>query len=306
MLKLDLILLILTTHLTLSNCAAQFLLFTRKNPKNEFLVSSKNINSSSFIRSAKTYFVVHGFTSNGKVDWALQIVKNLLQIENSNVISIDWKDDASDFNHKNISNKARIIGSKLSDLISNTFISRLTDNCNDKSIFCAYRNVAAKARTIGNELSEFINAASINRSTIHCIGHSLGAHICGFAGKYGKLARISGLDPAGPLFKDASSRDRLDKDDAYLVDNIHGDSLLGIQENIGHKDFYPNGGSSQKGCFTIGRRKRQDLVSFLSCSHNRIPYLFAESIISSCSFRSVKCQSYSKSYVYLFKKFRCD
>ena len=33
-----------------------------------------------------------------------------------------------------------------------------------------------------------------------------------------------------------------------FVDNIHTDSILGIQEPIGHKDFYPNGGESQKGC----------------------------------------------------------
>ena len=39
----------------------------------------------------------------------------------------------------------------------------------------------------------------------HCVGHSLGSHTCGFAGKnFPKLglrmSRISGLDPAGPLF----------------------------------------------------------------------------------------------------------
>ena len=39
----------------------------------------------------------------------------------------------------------------------------------------------------------------------HCVGHSLGSHTCGFAGKnFPKLglrmSRISALDPAGPLF----------------------------------------------------------------------------------------------------------
>jgi hypothetical protein len=255
MLKFTFVLTVLIAHVALGNCAARFLLFTRNNPTNEFVATSSNINSSPFIRSAKTYFVVHGFNSEGKTNWALQIVKNLLQIENANVISVDWKSDASGLD---------------------------------------YNNVAGRARNIGAELSDFINGASINRLTIHCIGHSLGAHVCGFAGKQGKLARISGLDPAGPLFKGTSSSNRLDKSDANLVDNIHGDAILGIQDNIGHKDFYPNGGTYQAGCFPIGRRKRQDLTSFLSCSHNRIPDFFAESIVSSCAFTSIKCQNYGK------------
>jgi hypothetical protein len=34
-----------------------------------------------------------------------------------------------------------------------------------------------------------------------------------------------------------------------FVDNIHVDSFFGIQENIGHQDFYPSGGKSQPGFF---------------------------------------------------------
>ena len=32
------------------------------------------------------------------------------------------------------------------------------------------------------------------------------------------------------------------------VDNIHTDVIFGIQQAIGHKDFYPNGGKAQAGC----------------------------------------------------------
>ena len=65
---------------------------------------------------------------------------------------------------------------------------------------------------------------------------------------------ILGLDPAGYLFEDANEKYHLDKSDANFVDVIHtnGESLafggLGIWKAIGHVDFYPNGGKSQRGC----------------------------------------------------------
>lgn len=91
---------------------------------------------------------------------------------------------------------------------------------------------------------------------MHLIGHSLGAHISGFAGNYiqyysGKnLARISGCDPAGPLFFLTSPSNRLDSSDAVFVDVIHTDSLkYGYILPVGDVDFYPNGGvASQPGC----------------------------------------------------------
>lgn len=76
---------------------------------------------------------------------------------------------------------------------------------------------------------------------MNSIGHSLGAHACGFAGKVTKLKRISALDAAGLSFKGESFQNRLDKSDADFVDVIHTDGLIGLQEAIGHQDFYPSG-----------------------------------------------------------------
>ena len=71
---------------------------------------------------------------------------------------------------------------------------------------------------------------------------------------YQYLQNILGLDPAGYLFEEANEKYHLDKSDANFVDVIHtnGESLafggLGIWKAIGHVDFYPNGGKSQRGC----------------------------------------------------------
>ena len=51
----------------------------------------------------------------------------------------------------------------------------------------------------------------------HCVGHSLGSHTCGFAGKAMtklglRLSRISALDPAGPLFLKQSLRGTVSQD----------------------------------------------------------------------------------------------
>lgn len=67
-----------------------------------------------------------------------------------------------------------------------------------------------------------------------------------------KIARITGMDPARPLFEDIelTGTGRLTKDDAELVVIIHSDAgLLGYLHEAGHIDFFPNGGTaSQPGC----------------------------------------------------------
>lgn len=63
-----------------------------------------------------------------------------------------------------------------------------------------------------------------------------------------------GLDPAGPLFVCEDTQARLDKSDAQFVLVIHSngasvfDGGLGTLEQMGHIDFYPNGGLIQTGC----------------------------------------------------------
>ncbi len=73
----------------------------------------------------------------------------------------------------------------------------------------------------------------------------------------GRLGRITGLDPAEPLFQSMPEFVRLDPGDADFVDAIHTDakSILmfgyGMEQPVGHLDFYPNGGTDQPGCSLI-------------------------------------------------------
>lgn len=42
-------------------------------------------------------------------------------------------------------------------------------------------------------LQFLVQTTNLNQYKVHCIGHSLGAHICGYMGKeVGKIFRISG------------------------------------------------------------------------------------------------------------------
>eukprot|EP00929_Paragymnodinium_shiwhaense_P107839 TRINITY_DN74197_c0_g1_i1.p1 TRINITY_DN74197_c0_g1~~TRINITY_DN74197_c0_g1_i1.p1 ORF type:complete len:506 (-),score=66.92 TRINITY_DN74197_c0_g1_i1:8-1474(-) len=70
-----------------------------------------------------------------------------------------------------------------------------------------YSRAMSTTRVIGQYISRLLEAGrEVYGEAVHtwCVGHSLGSHICGFAGKYLKQRKlaspsaISALDPAGP------------------------------------------------------------------------------------------------------------
>lgn len=128
-----------------------------------------------------------------------------------------------------------------------------------------YPASAGFTKRLGRHVAEIIDNLAETKGAryndIHIIGHSLGAHASGVAGHFTKqkVSRVTGLDPALPLFEDvADLKDRLDDSDAEFVEVIHtAAGILGMSSPVGHADFYPNGGTPfQPGCCCI-----QELMS---------------------------------------------
>jgi hypothetical protein len=132
-----------------------------------------------------------------------------------------------------------------------------------------YVNAAQNAIQVGQYVGlvlAMMDKQSSNGVNIHVVGHSLGAHLVGVVGRTfekaagKKLARVTGLDPAGPSFIDGPiieavpelMKARLNRNDAEYVDIIHSqgslspavlhyDSKFGDLNPLGHADFYPDG-----------------------------------------------------------------
>ncbi|XP_049526829.1 phospholipase A1-like isoform X2 [Dermacentor silvarum] len=201
--------------------------------------------------------IIHGFNFKDKVDWMYEMKTALMQKVDCNVLIVKWLNGA-----------------------------RVPD----------YPAAAANSPMPGVLLSKVLkdmvatSNGKLEAKNIHVIGFSLGAQAAGFCGRHfynatkEKLGRITGLDPAGPLFD--ISNVALSKNDANFVDIIHTNAgylyslKLGIKGPIGHVDFYPNGGSYQPGCGVD-----------LGCSHSRARELFLESINSKCLFTAFPCGS---------------
>ena len=100
-----------------------------------------------------------------------------------------------------------------------------------------------------------------------------------------------------------------------FVDIIHTDEKLGLQTQIGHMDFWPNGGKQQPGKhleilllkhlkLILLKFNKQGctiavlftgLIDFIGCAHMRAIYLYISSIVSSNYFvSSNNCTSYSE------------
>ncbi|XP_026272042.1 phospholipase A1 isoform X2 [Frankliniella occidentalis] len=163
--------------------------------------------------------------------------------------------------------------------------------CPNPLYVTARLNVPFVGKLVGKLMSFLIEQELATADKLHVIGHSLGAHVAGISAKSlnetegQRPARVTGLDPAWPLFIITPDTDRLSKDDGVLVDVIHSCAgLLGFPTDLGTSDFYPNGGREQPGCGL-------DLTGV--CAHGRSYEYFAESITKGKGYQADFCDSNS-------------
>lgn len=240
----------------------KFLLYSRSNRRSpvklDYRPSKRLGRLAQFEQRKPLKLIVHGFLENGKASWMLGIKDAFLDLEDCNVIVIDWSGGAQQLSYIKASGNTALVGREASLLVQ-----RLIETHRD----------------------------TLTPDQVHIVGFSLGAQISGFFGRHFKnstgtlIPRISALDTAGPLFDNTTVC--LSETDARYVDAIHtsgGEAIvvgeLGIDRQVGHVDFYPNGGKKQPGCKPLD----------LPCDHFRATAYFLESLRNKrCRFVSTPC-----------------
>ncbi|XP_078478372.1 hepatic triacylglycerol lipase-like [Lampetra fluviatilis] len=220
-----------------------------------------SLDACEFNASAKTFFIIHGWSMSGVLEpWVPKLAVALYNIDRSaNVVVVEWL------------GRARL----------------------------HYPLAVQNTRVVGKDIAAFVDwlhkQTNVSLEKIHFLGYSLGAHVAGFAGSFitspGKIGRITGLDPAGPAFEGMLDDERLSPNDAHFVDAVHTFTRgtlglsIGIQQPVAHADFYPNGGHFQPGCvFTNAYKNIADMgfmgiVETVKCEHERSIHLFIDSLL---------------------------
>lgn len=232
-----------------------FNLYTRSNPSAaQVLGTTQSVSAwTLFDPLQSTRVVVHGWNNDGSTETMTGIRDAYLANGDFNVIVVDWGAGAKTWWYPTAAGRVPAVGNRLGSLLK-----RLN--------------------------TDF----SVDLSTVIVSGHSLGAHVAGFAGKWLQangvfnLGSIVGLDVTWTSFSISTPTGRLASTDALYVQTIHT-SILGFIEQIGVASFYPNYGQSQPGCGT-------DLGG--TCAHGRSWKYFMESI-NGLQFTARRCASHA-------------
>ncbi|XP_023240645.1 pancreatic lipase-related protein 2-like [Centruroides sculpturatus] len=247
----------------------KFFVWTRQNPEKEDVIYShemERIERSHFDPTKLTKFLIHGWTQHGKISWILAATKELLIHGDYNIIAVDWRIGAKSLHVKSSGN------TQMAGAVTAAFVQYMKK---------AYR---------------------YSPEMIHLIGFSMGCQIAGYVGeRIANIGRITGLDPCRLDFDHSHPVVRLDPTDALFVDVIHTDSSVtswtkrGITHDVGHLDFYPNGGKNHPRCKGKLKKRRKRWVDFgeiLYCSHVSAYHYFVASINSKCALYGYVCDSY--------------
>jgi pancreatic triacylglycerol lipase len=232
----------------------EYYLYTNDNPSTPQKIIPGDLNSlknSRFNKANPTRVIIHGWQNDYLSDVNVYLRKALLDTGRYNVICVDWSDKAGTINYAS-----------------------------------SVLRVSGVGKQVAGLLDFLYSSGGMSFESLIVMGHSLGAHVSGYAGKnvkYGRIGQITGLDPALPLFSYDKPSERLNQNDAFYVESIQTNGgLLGFLEPIGKSSFYPNGGKSQPGCGI-------DVTG--ACAHGRSYEYYAEAIRMN-SFQSMKCQNY--------------
>ncbi|XP_059172418.1 pancreatic lipase-related protein 2-like [Physella acuta] len=240
----------------------------RRNHTNTSLVITKytldTIMKTGFDMTLKTVFIIHGFATTMYKAWVPVMKQTFLLKEDMNVFILDWADAVIPPHYDRAVDNMFIVGQMVANLI-------------------------LRMETFGLRLDD-----------LHLIGHSLGAHLAGDIGRRlgGRIARITGLDPAAYLFEGKPIDKRLDPSDAVFVDVVHSDAVrltfpykgLGILNPLGHVDFYPNGAYLQPGC--VDKYLGLYPIDGPECSHRRAAEYYVDSINTTYHCMAQQCSDF--------------
>ena len=154
-------------------------------------------------------------------------------------------------------------------------------------IYSTARNRVSNIGVVLAQFIDFLNGRGLAFSRVDIIGHSLGAHIAGIAGKLvsrGRINAIVGLEPALLGFSADVPAERLHITDAIYVEVMYTDmGRISANYPIGHANFFPNFGRGQPGCGI-------DLTG--SCGHSRSWQFYGETISHPNTFWATMCSGF--------------
>ncbi|XP_030378347.1 pancreatic triacylglycerol lipase-like [Scaptodrosophila lebanonensis] len=238
----------------------RFELYTRKNPHDHQVLRTgdrSRLTGSNFDAAWPVRFSIHGWNGQTRTCSNAAIKDAYLYKGNFNVVLVDWSDYSLDINY------FRVIAE----------LFEMADQINDF------------ARFLHTE-------TGVPYSKMYLIGHSLGCHLAGIAGKRlrpDRYGAIFALDSAGPILNHLNETWHLAPSDAMYVESIQTDlSFFGYRgAHLAHATFFPNWGLGQPHC-PNATAMEPDFV----CDHFSSLYYFVESLHDDKAFGGFRCKNF--------------